>query len=254
MFKTVRQPFFAPDGDGQGEPNQEGGVTFTPEQQAHMDKIIGQRITSVKASYAGYEDLKEIADNLKSFGYEGTVAEVKAELKAEAEQRKKATELKELEEEAETTGTSPELLAEIKALKKDLAEIKSEKEQQKQQEEANKKAAESWTEQVAEFTTAHPDIDMDKLPSNEKFMKHLKNSNPSLSFLEVYDGFIELVGSVESEAIDKIKANDSRSTFSGKAKADPTGGTHGLTERQQKLAKDGDMSFKEYADLMKQNQ
>jgi hypothetical protein len=253
IFKTVRQPFFsAEEGGGDDNLQESGKITFTPEQQAEVDRIIGQRITSVKASYVGYEDLKEVADLVKEFGYQGSTADIKATLKTEVEARKKAAELKDLEDEATTTGTSPEILAAIKELKKELAEIKQDKQQQQKDMEEKQKADESFKEQVTEFNEKHPDVDVGKLNENKRFMDFLNDARAGLSLLQVYDKYIDLVGGAEKAAIEKIKANDDRSTFSGKAKADPSGGTYGLTENQQTLARKNDMSFKEYAEALKQ--
>ncbi|MHB8916541.1 MAG: hypothetical protein ACYC4H_00825 [Desulfocucumaceae bacterium] len=50
---------------------------------------------------------------------------------------------------------------------------------------------------------------------------------------------------------EKEKDNADRSTSSGREKGDASGGTYGLTPRQQALAKEGGMSNKEYASLIK---
>lgn len=247
MFKTVRMPFFSAE-DGTGDGGQQLEVkTFT---QEDVDRIVGERLTRAKASTADYDDLKEVAETLKEFGYQGSVAEVKAVLKQQAEERRKAAELVELEEEAEKTGTSPELLAKINKLEKELEKIEKDKQKQQKDQDAKVQAEESFQKQVTEFKESFPDIDVDKLNENQKFIKFISNSKPGLSLKEIYENYIDLVGGAEKAAIEKIKANDDRSTFSGKNKAEPSGGTHGLSEHQQKLAKENGMTFKEYSELL----
>lgn len=241
-------PFFAPDGDGTGD-DLTGKITFTPEQQAEMDRIIGQRITSVKASMADYADLKEIADTLPMFGYEGTIADRKAALKQEAETRKAARELADLKDEADKTGDSPEMLARLKKAEEKLAKIDEKEQQQKKELEDKQRADESFQEQVKEFETAHPDVDIKKLGENKKFLSFVEKASPALTLLERYDTYIELIGDAEKAAIAKIQSNNERSTSSGRSKGDPTGGTYGLNDYQQKLAAQNGMTFKEYADL-----
>lgn len=254
MFKSVKMPFFSAEGGG-GDADADVeipvGKTFT---QEDVDRIVGERLTREKAARADYDDLKEVAETLKDFGYEGSVSEVKALLKQQATERRKAAELRDLEEEADKTGTSPELLAEIKELKKELAEIKQDKLKQQKELEDKQKADDSFKEQVTVFNEKHPDVDVDKLSENKKFINFVQNSKPGLTLVDLYDNYIDLVGSAEAAAIEKIKANAERSTFSGKAKQEPSGGTHGLTERQQELAKGNGMTNKEYADLLKQVQ
>src|SRR5690242_20529748 len=110
MFNPISGPFFDTEEGGAGDGSQPG-KTFT---QEDVERIIGERLARERASKVDYDDLKEVTELVQQFGYSGTPAEIKAALKAEAEERRKAAELKDLEEEAATTGTSPELLAEIK--------------------------------------------------------------------------------------------------------------------------------------------
>lgn len=248
FFKTIRTPLFNVDGAAQGNGDQQPGKTFT---QEDLDRIVGERLTRERAARGDYDDLKEVADLVKEFGYQGSVADIKAQLRQESETRRKAAEMEQLKQEAATSGTSPELLSEMKALQKRLDEIESEKQKQLKEMEAKQQAENAWNAQVQEFQTKHADVDMEKLAKNEKFMKFLSKSNPSIPFVDVYETYIDLVGDAEAAAIEKIKSNADRSTFSGKSKADPSGGTFGLNESQQALAKSNGMTYKEYADLLK---
>lgn len=222
--------------------------TFT---QEDVDRIVGERLNREKGKYEGYEDLRELADLVKSFGYEGaTAAEIKAQLKAELDTRNKQQELKDLQDEAKQNGTSPELLAEIKALKAELTDIKQKTSKQDQEVEAKKKASEAWNAQVTEFQKTHADVDMEKLGQNTKFMKFLDNSNPKLTLSQVYANYLDVVSEAEKAAIAKITSNVNRSTSSGKGGGSLDAGTHGLSDHQQKLAKQNGMTYKEYAELL----
>jgi hypothetical protein len=72
-----------------------------------------------------------------------------------------------------------------------------------------------------------------------------------LPLKELYEDFVEFIGETEAETIIKVKSKDSRSTSSGKGNSSD-GGSYGLTESQKNLAKKSDMTFKEYADYLKQ--
>lgn len=239
------------DGEEGGAAGGDGGQqlekAFT---QADVDRIVSERLGRVKSQYADHE---EIIQMVKAFGYEGaTAADIKAQIKAELDGRQKQAELKELEEEAKRKGATPDLLQEIRELKKELGEIKREREERIQQVEAQKAANVEWNKQVNEFQEKHKDVDFAKLEENEKFLKFLKRSNPKLTLTEVYEDYLELAGEAEKAAIAKLQSNLDRSTSSGRGKGDGDGGTHGLTSNQQRLAKENGMTFKEYSDLLGQ--
>lgn len=222
--------------------------TFT---QDDVDRIVGERLAREKSKYSDYEDIKAITEELREFGYEGTPQEIRAAIREQKEQIKKQAELEELKKQAEIEGTSPELLKEIKDLKEELANLKKSDQEKKQQEEAKKKQQEESIKQIDEFNEKYPDVDVEKLAQNSKFKKFFEKSNPKLTLLEVYEDFVDLVGGIESETMAKIQSNVARTTTSGKAKQDSEGGGHGLTERQKALAKQAGMSYKDYADLLK---
>lgn len=234
--------------------DENGVVTFTPEEQAAVDKIVGERLGREKGKYADYEDLKELVPLIQEFGYQGTPAEIKAELRAEAEGRRKQAELEALKEEAKETGSSPELLAEIRALKAEMAEIKADKTASKQESEAKAKAEADWNKQVADFEEQHPDVDLPKLAANKDFMEYLEGASPALSISQNYERFVKFYGKASADAVAKLKSNIDRSTSSGRSKSDAGGSTHGLTDRQQQLAAENGLSNKEYAEYLKEIQ
>jgi len=233
-----------PEGDGGQAPEK----TFT---QAEVNGIIADRL-----GREGVHDAKEIVELLKDFGYEGSPAEIKVILREQAktvkEQREQAAreqELEDLQDQAAKSGTSPELLAAIKRLEDKIAGME-EKDQKKAQEiEQQIETQKRIDAELAEFNTKHPDIDLDKLATNEKFNKFVKRSNVNLSLTEIYEDYVELIGDTEKAAIEKVKSNLDRSTASGKSKSTvDTGGTYGLTARQQALAAEAGIPFKRYAE------
>lgn len=226
-----------------------GKVYFTPEEQAEVDRVVGERLGRERQKYEGLEDLRDFPEILKEFGYSGTPAEIKQAVKAQAEQYKKQAELEQLQAEARNTGMTPEILAEIKEIKGKIAQYEQKERESLQQYEAKQKADQEWTAQVDAFVKKHPTVDLEKLSENQKFLRFVRGKD--LPLIDLYEDFVEVVGGAEAEAIAKLQANVDRSTASGKEKGGAEGGTYGLTPRQQQLAKDGGMSFKEYAEILK---
>lgn len=236
--------------------DENGKVTFNEQEQAEVNRIIGERI-----GREGISEMKEIVESLKDFGYTGTPAEIKEAVKAQAEvfkqeqaESKKQAEIEALKEELKGE-TSPqiiaELKAEIKAANEKLAAIeKKEKDAQKAVEEKIENAK-AWAAQETEFKEKHPEVDLKKLDSDEKFIKFVKRSHPGLTLNEVYEDYVEFVGGAQAEAIKKIQSNLDRSTSSGRQGGDRTGGTFGLTPNQQLLASENGMSYEKYANYLK---
>lgn len=232
--------------------DENGKVTFTPEEQAEVDRVVGERLGRERQKYEGLEDLRELPDILKDFGYTGTPAEIKQAVRAHAQEYKKQAELEQLQAEAARNGTSPELAAEIKALKAEVSELKQYKESVTKEFSDKQKADQDWVKQVDAFTKKHPTIDLEKLSENQKFLRFVKGKN--LPLIDLYEDFVDLLGGAEAEAIAKLQSNVDRSTSSGRQKGSAEGGTHGLTPRQIALVDDYNrgnpdkkMSYKEYA-------
>jgi transketolase len=157
-------------------------------------------------------------------------------------------ELASLQLEAKETGTSPELLAEIKQLKAELADIKKDKEAKSQEAQAKAQAEQAWNQQVAEFEENYPDIDLPKLAANKDFLEYLEGANPNLTISQNYERFLKFFGKANADAVAKLKSNIDRSTSSGRAKGDASGGTYGLSVDEQELAVENGMTYKEYAE------
>lgn len=212
---------------------EDGKVIFNEAEQAEVDRIIGERLARAKAEKpADYDDLKEIEKELEAFGYSGTPAEKKAAIKAYKAELEAQKELEILKEQAKNEGTSPELLKEIKELKKELEEIKGERQAQKQAVEQKKAADEAWNKQVKEMEEKYPDVDLDALAKDAKFLKFVKGKS-GLTLSELYEDFIEFVGEAQAEALLKDKSKESRSTSSGKSQG--SDGAKGLTDEEKRF-------------------
>jgi alanyl-tRNA synthetase len=233
--------------DGNGDQEDPPVKTFT---QDEVNAIIAERLNR-----EGIHDQKEIVELLKDFGYDGTPAEIKVvlreqakEYKAQQEQVSKRAELEELQEQARQNGTSPELLAEIKALKAEIANLKEKDEAAKRKHEEISAAEQRFNAEVNAFVEKYPDIDHDKLAKNEKFVKFYHRSDKSLTLTEVYEDFVDLISEAEKIAIEKVKSNIDRTTSSGKNRGPGAdGGTYGLSARQMELADESGIPYKKYA-------
>lgn len=239
---------------------EDGKIVFDEDEQKEVDRIVGERL-----SREGVRDMKETLDTLKAFGYEGTPAEIKAAVRADAEAYSqqmaeiiKQEELDALKEQAKDKGTTPELLAEIKELKAELSEIKGERQavkQTAQQQAAARAAANAQVKYFKEHDDTK-DVDLVLLRDNPKFQKFLSKRvvTEDEDFLtEAYKDFVEFVGDAEAKAIAKINANVSRSTSGGRDKGD-AGSTYGLTSEEISTVDDWNkknphmkMSYKEFS-------
>lgn len=179
-----------------------GKVVFDSDEQSMVDRIVEERLAREKGKYADYEDVKGIAEELQAYGYQGTPAEIRQAIKQQREETQRQNELQELQEQAQNEGTSPELLKELKEVKKDLAEMKAERQAKETEIEKKKQADEAWNNQVKEFTSTYGDVDLDQLALNPKFVKFVKGKH--LPLKELYEDFIDFVGETEVEAIKRL--------------------------------------------------
>lgn len=235
--------------------DENGVVTFTPEEQAKVDEIVKERLARVKNEKPeDYDDLKEIAEEIGEFFEGATPSEKKAAIKAYKAELAAQKELEELQKQAQDEGTSPALLKEIQEAKKAAKEAndklaaiekaQNDKENAKKEEEAREANYQAARKELLE----KHDVDADDLQKNDKFMKFIKGKK-DINLIEEYESFVEFIGETEAETIVKFKSKESRSTSSGKG-ASSDGATYGLNNRQQELAKKNGMTYKEYAEIL----
>jgi hypothetical protein len=255
MYK-FKLPMFDMEDDysgGDGSATTSTEKTFT---QSELDRIVKDRLAREREKYGDYDDYKGVVEELNAYGYTGSPKEVREIVKQQREAYQQQQELEDLHQQAEEDGVTPALAKKIKALEdklekstKVIDDLISEKESKVKEAESKAKADAEWTAQVNEFTNDHPDVDLDELAQNQKFIKFIRGK--SLPLKELYVDFIEFIGEAEAETIAKVHSKNARSTSSGKASSSD-GGSYGLSERQKTLAKNNGMSFKEYSELLKQ--
>jgi len=213
--------------------------TFT---QTELNEIVEKRLARAKAEKPDdYDDLLAIASVMEEYGFTGTAAEKRAALKAVNEKNRTERELQEINEEAEKTGHSPEIIKELKDAKKKNKEAqkkldgytKIETEKQKVIE-AQEEADANWERQFKEFVESHEDIDIDELVKDAKFVKYAKKHTGELT--EIYDDYLELMESNSQSIADKFKKSESRSTGGGKNI--PSSGNIKLSTETQKTMDD----------------
>jgi len=235
------KPVEEPKVDTKPEVQEEGKPekTFT---QSELNKIVEDRVKRVKSENpSDYEDLRAIASDLEEYGFVGTVAEKKAALSEARKQVKLEREVKELEEEAASTGHSPEILKKLKDAEKKLKESESKLNKINDVEEGKRKELEKkteldegWKRQYNEFIDSHEDIDVDELIKDKKFLKYAKKHTGELG--EIYDDYAELMEETSNSIAEKFKRSESRSTGGGKN--NPSSGGSKLDTRQQGVLDD----------------
>lgn len=215
------------------EQQQQEEKTFT---QADVDRIVQERLGIEKSKYADYEDAKGIVEELTAYGYQGSAKEIREAVKAQREEYQRAQELQELQEQAHKEGTSPELLQEMREVKKELAELKKEKIEKQKAIEQQTQAQQAFQSKVDEFVETYPDVDLEKLNNDEDFIEFVQESNPKLSLVQVYERYNKYTHGAVEKATAKIQSNIERTTSSGKAKGSDN--SYGLSAEQRKTVDD----------------
>lgn len=235
--------------DNEQEEQKEPEKTFT---QAELDKIVADRLARAKRP-DDYEDLKELLSELEEYGYPQSPKEAKELLKQQKAQEKAQKQLEELEEQAELQGTSPELLKKMADLEAKVIDLESEKREKQVEIEKNLAEAKAkeesdaaWQTQIDEITEAHPEIDLETLEANQKFIKFIKGKN-GMTLKELYEDFIDFIGETESEAVKKAMSKAERSTGSGKGSG--TGGGGKLTDAEKQTLKDWNAKNPKYLQM-----
>jgi hypothetical protein len=229
---------------------EDGKVVFDADEQAEVDRIVGDRLSREKSKYADYDDLAEIAKELEDFNYTGTPAEKKAAIKAYKESLREQSSYQEEIEHAANDGEIPDEKV-INALAKKFGTTADKVERAiKKSIEADEAADrkqkddEAWNKQVKDFEEKYENIDIAKLAEDKKFIKFAKGKGMPLT--EMYEEYLDFLGDSEKEFTAKIQSNIDRSTSSGKQKGDALGGTYGLSADEQELAKENGMTLKEF--------
>lgn len=131
--------------------DENGKVTFDQDEQAEVDRIVQERLGREKEKYTDYEDLKGVTDELKAYGYTGSVKDIREAVKTQREEAQRQQELQELQKQAKEDGTSPELLKEIRDLKNEITGLKKDNTEREKAIQAAAKVKEDFDNKVKEF-------------------------------------------------------------------------------------------------------
>jgi len=110
-----------------------------------------------------------------------------------------------------------------------LAEKKAEQQAAQQQKAAEDEMKEWITQDVANFTTEYPDVDVTKLCENKSFQRFCGSRFGKEPMAELYADWLDLVGSAQKAAVAKKDSKTSRSTGTGSG-----AGSETLTAAQQR--------------------
>jgi Zn-dependent oligopeptidase len=101
-------------------------------------------------------------------------------------------------------------------------------------EEQKKQAFDSALKKQDEELQEKHRISIEQLLKNPRFAKFEKNANPKMTYLEVYEAFIDFADESEKQAIEKLRTKKERSTSSGKDRGE-IDSTYGLTRDEMDL-------------------
>lgn len=121
------------------------------------------------------------------------------------------------------------------ATDQEFAELVIERRQQKQQAEQKRQKDEAWSKQVKEFAEEHPDVDLDELSKDEKFLKFAKGKSQPLK--ELYKDYAELAETPTRRVVIAPPSNSREFTVLPTRGFDP-GGHAGLTAEEMKSVDD----------------
>lgn len=201
--------------------------TFTQEE---VNRIVADRLKRAKTP-DDYTDLSEISKLMEEFGFTGTPTEKAKAIKDYIESSNKSK--SEVIEDIKDTGEIPDE-AVIKALAKKFGTTPEKLEksikksiEQDDAEQAKKESDMKWTAQVQEFEEKHPDVNVEELNADKKFLKFANKRYGTL--VELYDEYLEFLDDTTQEVAEKVKKSTDRSTGGGSSS---TGGS-GLSKEQQ---------------------
>jgi hypothetical protein len=242
---TINLQLFADEPDD-ANPGGEEGVTGEDKPaeklipQSEVDRIVQERLSRERKKHEPFSQFVERQAKKHGLDPEAYLREV---------ERQEA--LASVKDEADTKGVDPETLLELKRTKERLAELERKEADERAREAATKTQQAEFAKQVADFNATYPSVDVAKLAENADFMEFVKDLNPNLTLIKMYERYVRFN---EAEKLAKkatTDANASRSTSSGRD-TNSGGVDYGLTANQKQLAKENGMTEAEYAELHKQ--
>jgi hypothetical protein len=192
----------------------------------------------------------EVFGLLRKFGYEGTPEEIRKQVAKDVELDEREKELADLQDEADRTGANPDLLKRIKDLEKTIKTLSKKTEESEEEKAQTAESRQQAQQEIADLRKAFPkmtDTEYKALDSNKAFLDMIRSS-PTLPLVEVYRNYRAVVKDAQKLVNERRDSKRDRVTGGGS----DGGGTYGLTPRQQRLAREADMSNKQYAAALRQ--
>lgn len=232
---------------GKDEDGLDTGKMFNAEQQKVIDGIIKGKVSKLSAKHkveleaAGKASIANLAGK-----FDLKPEEMESVLNKSVTKER----LADIADEAEKMGLEPAVLLQIKDLETFKADTIAQEEAAIKIKKQKDASVTEIKNQLAEFAVSHPDIDIEKLNSDEDFFEYYGTLSPDVKFGKAYDSYIKLIGTARASELAEKAAKDERSTGTGSA----TGGSHfGLSEKQRALAKDNEMTEKAFAEGLKKS-
>lgn len=202
----------------------EGNVIFDEQEQQEVDRIVKDRLERAKKP-EDYTDLTEISQLMEVFGFSGTPSEKKAAIKEYIDRTNQP--INEVVDEIAETGEIPDD-AILKALAKkfgttpDKIEKSIKKSIELDDKEAQKQQADAeWAKQVTEFEEKHPDINIEALNEDKRFLKFANKRIGTIT--ELYEEYLEFLDDTAQEVASKLKKSAERTTGGGTQSNTSTG-------------------------------
>lgn len=130
---------------------------------------------------------------------------------------------------AEDTGRSVQEITEEEDARDYLAEKKAAERAEQKKQDADREMKEWISQDVANFATEYPDVDITKLSENKSFQRFCGSRFGKEPMADLYADWLELVGTAQQAAVAKKDSKASRSTGTGGG-----AGAETLTAAQQR--------------------
>lgn len=223
--------------------NDKGEVIFDEEEQKKVDAIVQERVARAKAEKpADYDDLKTLNDELNELYPAMTPAQRAAIIRDQKARAAAVRAQQEAAKRADRNGTTPEQEMELLRLREEQESIRAALQAREKEDQRTRAAADEdrkrqarWDSDVAELAKAYPDVDVDKLSQDERFVEYAEGKGGRYTLTQIYERYLKFIGSAADDGIRKARDKETRSTGGGSA---GDGRDYGLTAGQKKLLDD----------------
>jgi len=212
-------------------------IKFSPAEQAKVDAIIKGRLKTVGVKHD--EELKKAKISsreslAKQFGIE--VSEMEQILQGNINSKK----LEAVAEQAAKLGVDPEFLVKINDVTAENATLKAKENARNELIKVTQDAESEFDTQLENFGIKYPEIDFTKLNKDPQFNKMYKRLGKTVTLIEAYDTYSDIVGEVRTRDIANKARKDERHVGGGENLS--TDDAYSLLDKDQKaLCKQNDI-------------